>query len=66
MEIQKALDSDNPKAALLALILQRAKAAEGSQVGIFLSFLRAVCASLSRARALAVSLLCVMMPHATI
>ena len=65
-EIQKALDSDNPKAALLALILQRAKAAEGSQVGIFFSFLRAVCASLSRARALAVSLLCVMMPHATI
>lgn len=41
-EIQKALDSDNPKAALLALILQRAKAAEGSQVGIFFSFLRAV------------------------
>lgn len=33
-KVQKALDNDNPKAALLAMILERAKAAEGSQVGL--------------------------------
>ena len=46
-EIQKALDSDNPKAALLALILQRAKAAEGAQVGVVSSVLQPVYASLA-------------------
>ena len=33
-KVQAALDSNNPKAALLAMILERTKAAEGNQVGL--------------------------------
>lgn len=38
-KVQKALDSDNPKEALLAMILELTKAAEGSQVGPVENFL---------------------------